>query len=371
MFNEGSLRGKAMLRKWFAGAVIALSAGAVQAQTDCGRTYVLKDGDTLLSVAQAFYSERSKWSVIYYANEEALGGNLVDLPKGVTLNIPCLDGETVAAKPAKEPVKKPVKEPVQVIKTDPTPLIQDNAGIKIVTGSNYAPFTDQNWPGNGMAYELVNAAFEASPSPLPFSIVWENDWSKHLFPMLDSKQVDMGFPWYKPDCVAEPDNKRCTNFHFSDPIFDTLVLLYTRVGDGFKFDEDEDIFGKTICREKGYFTHDLDGPDRRWLTKGLVKLRRAKSTDACFKLLVDGKVDAVSVNEFLGASKIKELKLQDKVEALPRSVGAQGLHVVISKRHWRGTTNLYRFNAGLAKLKTSARYEEIVSRHLNLFWERN
>jgi polar amino acid transport system substrate-binding protein len=44
--------------------------------------------------------------------------------------------------------------------------------------------------------------------------------------------------------------------------------------------------------------------------------------------------------------------------------------VVITKKHWRGTTHLYRFNAGLAALKQSDRYNEIVSRHLNIFWDR-
>lgn len=76
--------------------------------------------------------------------------------------------------------------------------------------------------------------------------------------------------------------------------------------------------------------------------------------------------DAVSVNEFLGLGKIKEMSLQGKVVALERPVGTQGLHVVISKRHWRGTTNLYRFNAGLGNLQknplgTTRLYPAILS----------
>lgn len=342
-----------MIKGLLAGIGLALTvAGAAQAQVDCGKTHTLAEGDTLLKLAQDFYGERSRWSVIYYANEEALGGNLVDLPTGVTLNIPCLEEEAVS-------------EP------DPTPLIQDDAGIKILTGSNYAPFTDKNWPGFGMAYELVNAAFEEAPSPLPFSITWEDDWSKHLFPLLDSKQFDMGFPWLKPDCDALPDNERCKNFLFSDPIFDILVLLYVNKNKPFAFEKDSDIHGKTLCRPQGYFTHDLDAPDRQWLTKGLIKLVQAESPDACFELLRDGKVDAVTVNEFLGAGKLKDMGLKDVIEPLPRPLASQSLHVIISKRHWRGTSNLYRFNAGLAKLKASARYDEIVARHLDIFWDRN
>lgn len=342
-----------MMKRLMAVAAFAFALGGpAQAQVDCDKTYTLQEGDTLLSVAQEFYGERSRWSVVYYANEDALGGNLVDLPAGVTLNIPCLEEQVERA-------------------PDPTPLIQDDAGIRLLTGSNYAPFTDQSWPGNGMAYELVNAAFEEAPSPLPFSITWENDWSKHLFPMLDSKEFDMGFPWLKPDCDALPDNERCKNFHFSDPIFDILVLLYVNKDRPFTFETDADIHGKTLCRPKGYFVHDLDAPDRQWLTRDLITLVQAESPDACFELLRDGKVDAVTVNEFLGAGKLKEMGLKDRIEPLPRPLASQSLHVIISKRHWRGTSNLYRFNAGLAKLKQTARYDEIVSRHLNIFWEKN
>ena len=84
-----------------------------------------------------------------------------------------------------------------------------------------------------------------------------------------------------------------------------------------------------------------------------------------------GEVDAVSVNEFLGTVKLKELSLQGTLVGLERPVGTQGLHVVISKQHWRGTTNLYRFNAGLENLKKSDRYDTIVSRHMELFRQRN
>ena len=82
-----------------------------------------------------------------------------------------------------------------------------------------------------------------------------------------------------------------------------------------------------------------------------------------------GEVDAVAVNEFLGVQKMFSLGLTDKVVPLPRPLSVEGLHVVISKTHWRGTTHLYRFNAGLAKLKQTDQYNEIVQRHLALFWD--
>jgi polar amino acid transport system substrate-binding protein len=61
--------------------------------------------------------------------------------------------------------------------------------------------------------------------------------------------------------------------------------------------------------------------------------------------------------------------LRGAVVPLDKPLSVEGLHVVISKKHWRGTTHLYRFNAGLAALKKSDRYAQIVSKHLGEFWD--
>lgn len=95
---------------------------------------------------------------------------------------------------------------------------------------------------------------------------------------------------------------------------------------------------------------------------------QADSPDACFDLLMKGQVDAVAVNEFLGWTKVNALGLKGLVEPLRRPLSIEGLHVLISKKHWRETTHLYRFNSGLEELKKSKRYDDIVSRHLGLFW---
>lgn len=336
-----------MLRQSILG--LCAAAGMTGAAQACQPSYTVQTGDTLFTIAEAQLGDLTKWSLIFYNNPELQGGSLLEVPIGTALQIPCPEG-TVNTAP------------------DPTPLRQSDAELTLVTATNYAPFTDWNWPGHGMITELVNAALEESPSPVPYAIVWENDWSKHLSPMLDEKQVDMGFPWFRPDCDNNPQNMRCANFHFSDPLVDLVILLFARADGSMNFETDDDVIGKTLCRPAGYFTHDLDVPGREWLSKGLITLVQPDTPDACFKMLVAGDVDAVAVNEFLGVEKMFELGLSDKVAPLPRPLSIQGMHVIISKKHWRGTTHLYRLNAGLAVLKQSDRYNEIVSRHLSHFW---
>ncbi|MEQ5868372.1 transporter substrate-binding domain-containing protein [Sagittula sp. NFXS13] len=340
------------LRKSAAVALAAsmmLGAGAAWAQTCTPETYTVQPGDTVFTIAAGKYGDPEKWTLIYYANEAALQSSVFQVTPGDSLRLPCAPGTEVVE--------------------DATPLRQDDAELKLLTGGNFAPFTDPDWPGQGMITEIVNAAMEATPAPVTYSITWEDDWSQHLFPALAEKQFDMGFPWYKPDCAATPDNERCVNFHFSEPLAEILVLLFVRAGSGIDYQSDADMVGRTLCRPKGYFTHDLDRPGREWLSSGAIKLIQPDTPEACFTLLQDGEVDAVTVNVFLGAQTIEEMGLRGQVVPLDKPLSVEGLHVVISKTHWRGTTFLYRFNAGLAALKDSDRYGQIVSRHLGVFWD--
>ena len=328
-------------------AVTALCLpGAAQAL--CDVSYKVQPGDSLFTIADAHYGDRDKWTLIYYSNQAVLGGSAQQIEPGVEVYIPC---------------------PVGDLQPDATPLRQPDAEMTLLTGGNYTPFTDQNWPGNGLVTELVNAALEMTPAPVPYAIAWEDDWSQHLFPLLDNKSYDMGFPWLRPDCASTPQNERCLNFHFSEPLMDLPIMLFTRAEDGMTYESDEDVLGKTLCRPQGYFTHDLDRADRRWLTDAKITLLQAESPEACFEAVMDGRADAATFNVFLGASKIVRMGLRGQIVPIDLPLSREKLHVVISKKHWRGTTHLYRINAGLQALHASGRYNEIVSKHLEIFWD--
>lgn len=325
------------------GVALAMPAAA----QSCDMTVSTKAGDTFFSIAEAQYGALEKWSIIYYANQSLGLTDPLNIPPGTQVFIPCLPGSESVA--------------------DATPLQQSDAELRFLTGSNYAPFTDRDWPGQGLITELVNAIMEETPNPVPYAVDWQDDWSQHLFPLLDEAQYDMGFPWLKPDCAADPTNERCANFHFSEPLFEMPIQLFVAATSEFTYEADADVEGKTLCRPKGYYTHDLDGQGRNWLKDGKITLVTPDTPDDCFTLLVAGEVDAVPENLFLGAAKIKEMGLRGKVKPLERPLSTETLHVIVSKKHWRGTTFLYRINAGLAAVKASGRYDEIVTRHLGVF----
>ena len=336
------MRISTLLRSLVAAPLLALLPNLAAAT--CNITYEVQAGDSFFSIAEKHYGDRQRWSLIYYTNQNVLNGPTV-VP-GNKLFIPCAAGATAP---------------------DATPLRDDNADLKLLTGGAYPPFTDQDLPGQGMVTELVNAALELTPSPVSYSITWEDDWSKHLFPMLDEKQFDMGFPWLQPDCATTPNDDRCKNFHFSEPLMLMPIMLFVKEDNQFRFNSDDDVLGRSLCRPKGYFTHDLDRADRRWLAESKIDFVVGDSPRDCFERVNRGEVDAATVNLFLGATVILDMGLRNQIVPLERPLSEEGLHVVISKRHWRGTAHLYRINAGLQNLKKDGRYQEIVSRHLELF----
>lgn len=240
--------------------------------------------------------------------------------------------------------------------------------INLLTGDDFAPFTSKAAHNGGLITEVMNAAMTQAAPAEGYAIHWVGDWSSHLDPLLSNALLDAGFPWYKPDCAAMPDSDRCRNLHFSEPMFETLMLLFADKRRPFRFQQDSDIEGKTLCRPAGYFTHDLNRPDRQWLDRGRITLVQPQTPADCFRMVAEGRADAVAVNLFLGASTLVAEGLREVIVPLEKPLSEEGLHVVISKRHWRGTTHLYRINAGLQALRDSGRFEEIMSRQLELFW---
>ena len=338
------------------GAVLAslaltLAAGTAQAELACGTSHVVPEGQSLRDMAQAAYGDAGKWTLIHYANAAALGVGGGAIGPGMTVFVPCL-GSSAA------------------VVSDPAPLQQPDAELRFVTMALPPLLTDPEAPGGGMLTELVNAAMEATPNPVPYAVIWDREVEANLLPAPQGQQADMGFPLARPDCAAAAAASSCSGLHWSDPLFVLPVQLFVTQGGGMSFASDEELEDKTLCLAEGDEAPWLDGNGRNLLADGDVTVTRAADFNACLDLLVAGDVDAVPQDIFLGVDQVYQRGLRGQVTALERPIGTESLHVVISKAHWRGTTHLYRVNAGLAAIKASGRYDEIINRHLGQYMAR-
>ena len=70
-----------------AAALMLALPGAARAL--CDVTYRVQPGDTLLSVAEQHYEASDQWTLIYYANQSAIAGQVQSLVAGTEIYIPC------------------------------------------------------------------------------------------------------------------------------------------------------------------------------------------------------------------------------------------------------------------------------------------
>ncbi len=355
-----------------AAALMLLPAAVANAQS-CGQDYTVQDGDSLAKIATKAYGKSSQWTIIFYANQDRLGSGQSLLVPGLAIRIPCIGGS--------QP-KLPEAATVEAQAPNPVPqvpvLSSEIKRIQFLTATDYAPFTDSSLPNGGMVTDVVNSAMELikkeSGGAFDYSVSWVNDWSAHLNPLLSTRAFDMGFPWYKPNCAAFEDldtnaKFRCQKFFFSSPVFEEQVLVFLKADSQIKMENENELVGKKLCRPAGYWTFDLDDNGRNWVKGKKVTLLSPPTVEECLRLLIDGTVDAVPINELTGRAAMVRLDLTTKIRVVEKPISILTLHVIVAKTHPNARTMLYYFNNALGKLKESGRYDQIVEKHLQQFWD--
>ena len=353
-----------MKRLWFLTLFCSLGmfGDRADAAPKCSESYTVVAGNSLSEIAKSAYGDANLWPYIY-----GYSSNAVDYRRR-----PRPDQHRNRTQPAALPAGS--REP-----TTTAPLTNDlarraqTATIEAVTGTDYPPFTDQNWENGGMLTDIVDAALDLANGTPDHSIDWINDWSAHIDPLLRRHKYDMGFPWFKPNCdapekLSEEDLKRC-EFYFSEPLFEMLIVLFKRSDDARSLDADQDLHGMRLCRPAGYFTFDLT--ERGLIPGDTIELEQPQSVGDCFHKLVDGEVDFVALNQFTGQSAIKQFGYDDVVTASEELSDTLGLHLIIHRGHPRASSLLRQFDTGLGELRKSGRYDEIVGRHLAIFHGQN
>jgi polar amino acid transport system substrate-binding protein len=318
---------------------------------ECDITYEVKSGDNLTSLARDAYGDRGRWDILYYSNRDVIGDNPSRINIGQPLWVPCLS-ESAGSEDRTRPSKAPTGKQ-----------------IELLTASGYPPFTDPKLPNRGMATEIVSRALEMSDAR--YTIDWIDDWSAHLSPLLEKHKYVMGFPWLKPDCDRKDELSpemamRCNFLWSKDPIFRILVVLFKRSDNPENPSAPDQLHGKTLCRPAGYYTFDLE---QQGLIPGdSIALRQPDKVDDCFDLLMEGKVDFVTLNMFTGEEAIRRMELTDFVESMEDLATTQGLYVVSHQTHPEGVIFMNRFNKGLSDLEKSGELSKIQSKHLANFY---
>src|SRR5688572_8177229 len=181
---------------WLTRLLTALAVGAgagyllpdtADAQT-CGTEHTVKEGETLAQIAARAYGNPTQWTVIFYANQDRLGGNMSLLVPGLAIRLPCIgsgqSGQTPESPPGKvttPSLPSQLSEPSFIISS----LLRR---IEFLTADGFAPYTGRSLEAGGMLTQLIDASMglikEEAKGRFDFGISWVNDWAAHLNPLL-------------------------------------------------------------------------------------------------------------------------------------------------------------------------------------------
>ncbi len=329
-------------------ALLAAPAGKSQADV----AYVVQPGDSLSAIAQRFLGDESRWPELLAANRAVVRENNYLITVGQTLTIPGINPEDVDLPPvAAVPPAQAQTGADGTVQLAPLGFGQ----IELVTGNDYAPFTDEQLDSGGMLAEVVTRAFEMmDEKPIVEFLGWDP-----AYRLTERGKFHGTFPWYHND-------ERARSFYYSEPLFDVLILAFTMKDAGITYTgAEEDLVGLRLCRPDGYFTHDLD----QLIADNVITLSQPERVVECFQMLRDGQIDLVTINEFTGMAEITRQGWTDEISAHEQAMAVQSLHMIFPKATRTGRTLTYRFNEALAALDESGELNEIIQRHIQAYYD--
>lgn len=330
---------------------------AATAQVAC-ESYVTLEGDTLGSISTAAFGNLD-YQLLFNANSALLRSTSGALVAGMTLQIPCADGrlnetEVIAAPDAVVPE-----------------VVTGSGGykptVRFVTGGDWYPFADEGLTGGGFLIRLVSTAMQRANNDHPITVNWVDDWSSHETVLLPTGAFDMSVAWYQPDCetldqLSESTQSLCLNYLFSDSLYDAVFGFFAVKDSAFASATTfEELKGARICRPEGYSFHDLDA---QGLMAPAVTISVPPVTADCFNGLVDGTFDIVTVESQLASVVIQELAIADRVVENPRLTSIQAIAAMAWKANPRALEYLTYLNRGLAEMRDSGEWNDIVASSL-------
>ena len=398
----------------------AAATGAASAQEACS-TYEIQRGDSLRELAIAVYSTED-FRIIFDANRDVIGSNPNIIRVGDVLTLPCLDeagrapqlpdteAGRIAAEMASELVKAAeeraenaiaeaearvaqaeaeakkasedaviaaraaAKDEIEAARAEGAALIRNaddgerpeirDRQLLLITGGNYAPFTDENLPRRGLYTDLVETALLRAAPEQGYKIQFVNDWSAHLDLLMPTLAFDATFPWSRPDCdaaatLSEVDRNRCETYNFSNPFYEVVDTFFAREGseyvDTLTY---SDFAGATICRPEGWSLSHMDAVS---LYEPVITLVRPVSPDDCFHAVMDGTADIVAIEAHLAVETISRLGYDFDIIENPHLAAIKPLNIMTHKDNPDGEAILETLNAGLAIMQQSGEWSDIVT----------
>lgn len=235
-----------------------------------------------------------------------------------------------------------VNRPVSTITPEQTsPMV-----LHLTTG-DFAPFSGETLPNQGLATEIVKRAFLKAGYLVDFTFLpWERGYNETL-----AGNYLGTFPYSQ-------NAERQTLFLYSDPIYSFKVVFFAQSTSDIDFSQGFNLDGMHVCLPIGYNNFLTS---QKNIDSSKIILDQPVDLAACFKMLQAGRTDVVMIMELVGWAVVDQtFGSRSDFKVLSPPLLETSDYLVISKNYPEGNVYMERFNTALKDLHQQGVIDQIL-----------
>ncbi|HEX5791939.1 MAG TPA: transporter substrate-binding domain-containing protein [Rheinheimera sp.] len=226
------------------------------------------------------------------------------------------------------------------------PLAAKADTLQLVS-SDYYPHYAEDLPQQGAVSEIVRQAF------LLQGIDIEIDFMPFARAYRESQQAN-----YAGLIAAWYDDERAAHFYYSQPLYANQIVFFKRRSDSIQYSDYADIARQQfrLALVQGYLQPE-------GLLDNQPNTVRVALDEQAFQMLAKGRVDLVPADKLNGLYLLQQ-KLpayRDQLDYLTPALELRPMYLLLSKQDPRAEALMQQFNTGLAELRRSGQYQQILS----------
>lgn len=225
--------------------------------------------------------------------------------------------------------------------------------VELVTGNNYFPYTDERLPGGGLGTIIVEAVFERME--VDTNITYQ-PWDQGMAATREGRFLAT-FPY-----IRTPEREQ--HFLYSEPIFTVRPYIFMNFKNAPGLTQPSDLSGRVLCVPQGW---GVDGYLQPVVDSGQVQIFNQTNVVGCFRLLFDGKVDAISIDRRLGQAAANAISSTKWTKTRRLSNDASPNHLIVSKSLEGGQGWIDRFNAALDILRADGTVARLTREYFDRY----
>jgi ABC-type amino acid transport substrate-binding protein len=357
----------AEFHRLIAAAALSTVLPAVALAQEACTTYTVQAGDTLGSIAQSAYATYD-YQMIFNANRDKLSTTFNNLPAGMNLILPCLDGRLSPDAELGAIISDEEEE--QGANTNTSKAYQPT--LRFVSGNGRKPLSDESLSGGGALVRIATTALQRGGNDYKATVGWVDDWRSHTTILLPKNAFDISVAWLMPDCskldqLGPEAAERCTKFDMSLPVYE-LAFVFTTLPDSpfANARSYEEFADARVCQPRGWSSFPLE---QVGLAEPVITSVRLPTADACGEALLAGEVDALAMPIEASNDTFENLDAMDKVVINPVLVQILSMHLLTSKQNPRGKEYIEMLNKGITEMRESGEWYDIMATTLAEYQE--